>query len=517
LYSPLDNIEMLISATYKAILGAPGFAKLVQFMNIFCETCRRYAPTFKKIARTLLKWKPIIRVYAVDCAQDESVEICRDYNITKMPNIRFFPPNFSKERDGFGINILQTEPNKVIEEVRGHLVKTTYPDGRVNFKPLGPNEKLPDLFKPKGNNTIDKVALVVEKKGTWVGKQTILDLLPYPSVGVRIVDVPNILVNFNVDPIKINMVVLDPLGVKRTVSSKDTSADHVKDISSMLERDGYTPLPTPPTTVAPVENEDYVNKAISERLISGPLKIYRADMEQAIDKLLHIELPKVQVIEGDKLVALKQIIRLLSSLNPLNKNGRNLLLKLDSYVKEATKITGAELAQKIKIFESEGGNSFVARRYVGCLKPALSAFPCSLWTIFHHLTVEAAKYPKIFAAGSVLRALYGFVKYFFGCATCSTYFLEMAKRRGMELVKTHAEEILWLWAAHNEINKRLAGDPNEDPKFPKIQFPSKKDCPPCRNNRNEFIESEVLKFIITIYDIKHVSGYGVPDTNVYFP
>ncbi|KAH8335749.1 hypothetical protein KR074_012634, partial [Drosophila pseudoananassae] len=515
-YSPLDNVEMLISATYKAILGSPGFAKLVQFMNIFCETCRRYAPTFKKIARTIAKWKPIIHIYVVDCAQEDSVEICRDYNISKMPNIRFFPPNFSKERDGFGIQILQTEPNKLIEEVRGHLVKINYPDGRVNFKPLGPNANLKDLFRPRVNNTFDKVALVVEKKDSWVGKQTILDLLPYPSIDVRIVDIPDILVNLNVDPIKTKMVVLDPLGVKRTVSSKDTSADHVKDISSMLERDGHTPLPTPPTTVAPVEDEDYVNKAISERLITGPLKIYRADLEQAIDKLLHIELPKAPVIEGDKLLALKQITKLLSSLNPLNQNGRNLLLKLDSYVKEATKITGVELAQKIRLFESEGGKIFDGQRYVGCLKPPLRAFPCSLWTIFHHLTVEAAKYPKVFAAGSVLRALYGFVKYFFGCATCSTYFREMAKRRRMELVKTHSEEILWLWAAHNEVNKRLAGHPNEDPKFPKIQFPSKKDCPPCRNQRNEFIESEVLKFLIYIYDIRQVSNYGVPNINGYF-
>lgn len=516
LYSPVDNIEVITSATQKAILGAPGSAKLVQFMNIFCAECRRYAPTFKKFARETAKWKPILHTYVVDCAQEESLEMCRDYNITKTPSIRFYPPNFSMDRDGLGIDMHQTEADKLIEEVEGHVMKNNYTGSRVNFSPLGQNENLTEIFNSWGNNTYENVALVVQKKDSRVGKKTALDLLPYPSIGVRIVDVPNILVNFKLDPINVKMAVLDQLGTKKIVSSNNTSADHVNSISSFLESAGHTPLPTLPTTVAPPgENVNFVNQAIAERVISGPLKVYRADLEQAVDKLLHIELPKIPVIDGDKLVSLINITSLLNTFNPLNQNGRNLLEKLNSYLKGVTKITGDELAQKIKHFESQIGKVFKERRYVGCLKPSLSAFTCSLWTIFHHLTVEAAKNPKNFAPGSVLWTLLGFVKYFFGCEDCAKHYQEMATRRHMELVKTNSEEILWLWAAHNEVNKRLAEDASEDPKFPKIQFPSSKDCPSCRDQNNDFIESEVLKFLKSIYDIRNVSSYGLSSTNGY--
>ncbi|XP_044570043.1 sulfhydryl oxidase 1-like [Drosophila ananassae] len=514
LYSPLDNVEVLTNDTQKAILGAPDFAKLVQFMNIFCEDCRRYAPTFKKLARQMAKWKPILHIYVVDCAQEESQEMCRDYDM-ETPTIRFYPPNFSMERDGLGINMTQTKPNKLIEEVRGHLVKQNYSGGRVNFNPVGPNESLTEIFKSSGNNTYDNVALVSQKKDSLVGKQTAIDLLPFPNIGVRMVEVPKVMANFKVDPIKVKMVVLDQLGTPQIVSLKGNSDDYVKQISNFLEFGGHTPLPTLPTTVAPSENENFVNQAISERIISGPLKIYRADLEQAIDKLLHIELPKMPVIEGDKLHSLINITNLLSSFNPLNQNGRKLLEKLNRYLKEVTKISGDELTQKINLIESQGGKIFNAQRYVGCLKPTLSAFNCSLWTIFHHLTVEAAKNPKKFRPGSVLWTLLGFVKHFFGCAECARHFEEMAKRRHMESVKTHSDEILWLWAAHNEVNKRLADDLSEDPRFPKIQFPSSKDCPSCRNQKNDFIESEVLKFLKGIYDISHVSSYGLPSTNGY--
>ena len=41
-----------------------------------------------------------------------------------------------------------------------------------------------------------------------------------------------------------------------------------------------------------------------------------------------------------------------------------------------------------------------------------------------------------------------------------------------EANKISQEQVLWLWELHNSVNKRLASDPNQDPKFPKVQFPT---------------------------------------------
>ena len=39
--------------------------------------------------------------------------------------------------------------------------------------------------------------------------------------------------------------------------------------------------------------------------------------------------------------------------------------------------------------------------------------------------------------------------------------------------------VLWLWQAHNKANARLSGDPTEDPRHPKVQFPGAELCPKC--------------------------------------
>ena len=64
--------------------------------------------------------------------------------------------------------------------------------------------------------------------------------------------------------------------------------------------------------------------------------------------------------------------------------------------------------------------------------------------------------------------------------------------------------MLWLWGAHNKANKRLHGQPSEDPLFPKIQFPSQVTCAKCHkagstNAHPIWDKDEVLNFLIHMY------------------
>ncbi|CAI9611736.1 unnamed protein product [Staurois parvus] len=72
-----------------------------------------------------------------------------------------------------------------------------------------------------------------------------------------------------------------------------------------------------------------------------------------------------------------------------------------------------------------------------------------------------------------------YVRYFFGCRECATEFEKMASE-SMNFIRDHDDAIRWLWASHNRVNKRLAGNKQEDPEFPKTQWPSKDLCPKCR-------------------------------------
>ena len=104
---------------------------------------------------------------------------------------------------------------------------------------------------------------------------------------------------------------------------------------------------------------------------------------------------------------------------------------------------------------------------------------------------------------TVLRAIHGYVKNFFGCRECSQHFQEMGRELNLQEVSTPEDGALWLWNAHNVVNARLAGDATEDPSHPKIQFPSKNMCPTCRKSK-VFSTKPTLKFLLKFYSPNNI-------------
>lgn len=70
-------------------------------------------------------------------------------------------------------------------------------------------------------------------------------------------------------------------------------------------------------------------------------------------------------------------------------------------------------------------------------------------------------------------------------------------------VRHGADAVLWLWSAHNKVNKRLVGSTTEDRAHPKIQFPSPSTCPQCRYKINLSQETwnkqAILEFLVKFY------------------
>ena len=59
--------------------------------------------------------------------------------------------------------------------------------------------------------------------------------------------------------------------------------------------------------------------------------------------------------------------------------------------------------------------------------------------------------------------------------------------------------VMWLWQAHNMANSRLHGDVSEDPKFPKVQFPTKHLCSECYKDDDIMDKNNVFNFLRTFY------------------
>jgi len=84
----------------------------------------------------------------------------------------------------------------------------------------------------------------------------------------------------------------------------------------------------------------------------------------------------------------------------------------------------------------------------------------------------------------------------------------------MHEVSSPQDSVLWLWRAHNQANKRLSGDPTEDPYHVKIQFPSHETCPTCRNKDDSWNVDEVMNHLKQMYGKQNISYMGIKKENI---
>ncbi len=72
-----------------------------------------------------------------------------------------------------------------------------------------------------------------------------------------------------------------------------------------------------------------------------------------------------------------------------------------------------------------------------------------------------------------------FVKQFFSCEECRKHFSQLAENLRTHPISYDGDSVLWLWEAHNIVNKRLKDESSNDPTHPKVLFPPYQLCPDC--------------------------------------
>ena len=181
-----------------------------------------------------------------------------------------------------------------------------------------------------------------------------------------------------------------------------------------------------------------------------------------------------------------------------------------------TSIKGEDFEKKLIALNTSNTILPGKHPYVGCLgsKPHLRGYTCGLWTIFHTMTVNAPS--KSNSQVSVLQAIHGYVKYFFGCSDCSNHFQEMYKKDDGKSINTKDGAVKWLWKAHNKVNLRIKGSLTEDPTHPKEQFPSSLSCPKCWKG-NQFDENQVMDYLKVLYSKYNLSKKGLSTFKKHAP
>lgn len=165
----------------------------------------------------------------------------------------------------------------------------------------------------------------------------------------------------------------------------------------------------------------------------------------------------------------------------------------------------------------------VEQSYISCkgTAPYLRGYPCSIWLLFHSLTVQ--EYLKLtnntqqsnkknftLPSHTVLRSMKNYVQHFFPCTSCVEVFENDMNNLERELVNLNSS-ILWLWREHNKLNLKLKEKSNDDPEWPKIIFPTFETCQKCYLkepvelesindlNKISWNETEVVDFLINHY------------------
>uniref|UniRef100_A0A8C8JN89 Sulfhydryl oxidase n=1 Tax=Oncorhynchus tshawytscha TaxID=74940 RepID=A0A8C8JN89_ONCTS len=498
LYSEEDPVVILTSATVKQTLVNSSTAWLVQFYSSWCGHCIQYSPTWKALAGDVKDWEHAIRIGVLDCAQENNFDICKEFGIHFYPTFRYFKargPTFDVGKTYRGADReLQTVRQLMVNFLQNH----TRQDWPVSCPPLEPYSSA-DILPLIGQKSNQYTAVIVENEDSYVGREVILDLMMYQG-----------------------------LTVKRALSSE----------RSLTEKLGINSFPSayllhPNGTHAILHVQKRlrfffssflklllgVHRKLPVSLIFSRSKVYMADLESGLHYLLRVELATHQTLEGEELKTFKDFVTVVAKLFP----GRQSVVKLLETLLEWLVSLPLEKIPFDAILDLVNNRMRISGmflsdqlQWVGCQgsRVGLRGYPCSLWTLFHVLTVQAASRPDALAntgleenPKAVLQTMRKYIVNFFGCQECGKHFEEMAVA-SLPQVKSVDQAVLWLWRKHNQVNGRLAGTMSEDPHFPKTQWPSPDLCPICHEEQDGihvWNEDKVLMFLKQHYGAANIS------------
>ncbi|XP_017773432.1 PREDICTED: sulfhydryl oxidase 2 [Nicrophorus vespilloides] len=530
LYSADDDVEILTNNNFKKIIYGQKNAWIVEFYNSWCGFCQRFAPSWKSLAKDIKDWKNIIKVGAIDCSDDDNSALCRNFEIMAYPTLKYFHENYIEDSKHLGADVTKgTDMGEHKNYLIKHMILEQENKRGLDFPTLLPYKHSNILHLFDSNVNAKYVFLVIDKPESMLGPQLSLDFNAYKEICVRYATTENeaLTKKFKIQSYPFMTVLTDSNtshdfnGQLKSREDFRTAIIEYVNPSLVIKKNDDSGLFTGKWVNAEVPDIGSLIEAISKKQLRDKVKkmgnvVFQADLESALRYSLKHEIGTTKDIFGEKLDALKAYFSVLIKYFPFGIQGKAFLEELLDLLKDKVSLDGATIVEVVNKYDTEAANVFSSKhQWIACdgSTSEKRGYPCGLWMLFHFLTVEASE--KTNMPKEVLHAMKGYIKNYFGCADCSRHFQEMAVSRDLEGVTSANSAILWLWMAHNTVNKRLSGDVSEDPEFPKVQFPSATNCPKCRLGTN-WDYNEVLKYLKIMYNSLNIRYIGA-DSRVMHP
>ncbi|XP_076455158.1 sulfhydryl oxidase 1-like [Babylonia areolata] len=511
LYSADDDVIVLNIENFRERVSGKSMVWVIEFYNSWCGHCVKYAPTWKNFASDLKGWRRVVSVGAIDCSDERNLEVCREYEIESYPCIKMFPPGFNPDTDKDKLTLIShTDEVSLKAQILNYVTKPEF-TAPPTWPRLSPLRSLGDIW----NEATDEHKLVVvvfEEENSIVGREVILDLVDFPGLLVRCMlreavekfgsfTYPSLYTinrdsSFQLLARGGGMVDTD----RHAFVNKLLSLLHFEDSEGKrihIDQQQGVVKPANAGNVVQFEQEGEEKgvkkkeEGEEEEKKSPPVTVVNSqpaskgvhlqDLLSGLHYAFRQEVAICKTIDGAKLDALRNFVSVLAKFFPGSPQVSQFLWKLVELLRGQEQLTGESWVKLIEGAQDKDAFLPDKIRWVGCRgsHPGYRGYPCSMWTLFHTLTVAAYEHTgSAVNAQEVPLAVRGYMEHFFGCQECSRNFLRMAASMERDIHRP-LDAVLWLWAAHNKANRRLHGEPSEDPQHPKVQFPSAQDCPPC--------------------------------------
>ncbi|KAB0796969.1 hypothetical protein PPYR_11030 [Photinus pyralis] len=535
LYSTEDEVTILTAFNFKNEIYNASHSSLVEFYNSWCGHCQRFAPSWKALAASLKQWKDVVVIAAIDCNDEDNSQLCRDFEIMAYPTLRYFHENYKEGAQNIGVEV---EKGDDVYSQKRHLIQRIIQEQTerrgTQFPSLLPiSARDVSSLRHSVPRQTKYAFVIIDTAHSVIGAELAMDLRHVPNVivksagnnsellaatGVKLL--PALLIVDEKNNVKVLQEALPSTDIARNTIKEYLSSMHISIPNVTLKGELFTgkwinaKVPDMSELMEAREKEN-----LRQRIKQMGDVVFQADLETALRYSFKLEVGSVKTISGERLTALVDYVSILAKYFPFGIAGKQFLHELKRKILEAGEVLqGSDVSAWLRDAEPEDRRVFSSpAQWLGCQGSAKNyrGYPCGLWKLFHYLTVSAAEHnwdnsehhPR-----EVLDAMHGYIKNFFGCSECSRHFQEMALKKDMKGVSSLDTSILWLWMAHNEVNKRLAGDTTEDPEFPKVQFPLPGRCPACRTN-NTWNLQDVVGYMKQVYSSINVRYIG-SDTRI---
>lgn len=503
LYNTDQDVEILNDDNFRYKVYGKNHAWVIEFYNSSSDNAVDFAPIWISFAQDWQQWKHIIAIGAMDCKNTDNKVTCTCVNVYNKPILRYFHENTT---ENFGIPI---EANK--DTFKQQLIAQIIYEQRHNRAKIFPNiipythTNASYLFE---NDLKKCVLLIFEDKHTTYGAELALQLQFVQEIVVKysLFNNTKLAESFMITQ-QPAMVILSSTGdviyIKEAITNQNKIAHVVK---LFLNKQGIE-FPNKHKSKHNIytgkwyDTEATLDTNANSYIVRDG--VYQMDLETTLRYSLKNQVGSVKTIQGEQLETLENYLTVLAKYFPLGRRGQRFLFELRDLVASENEIEGNTIIEEVA--DAETGSNLVfstQQRWIFCKSEANNrhGYPCGMWKLFHYLTVRAAeknhrnRHPH---KTEVLKAIVDYVKHFFECPECAKVLVDISDDTNMLDTQSLDSSILWLWMAHNKINK-ISGN---------VQYPSKTLCKSCYDN-DSWNYPEVLKYIKQTYSKNNIEYEG---------